>query len=184
MSRNVYVSNTSHTMQPNVRNIRSVLHPVFEMRFRLLRVICRRSFIGVGARDDEHESESDEHMSLRFRLTPPTSTVPPPVSASSSFRLRIFLPPTTTADDLLLTSLLICARPGVHADDRMTTTPLYHPAARFGFVRASSIPRNPTGVSRVIRTSTRGHLAAIAQRPAVDYTVLGTTIQGGRTSEQ
>lgn len=42
----------------------------------------------------------------------------------------------------------------------------------------------PTGVSRVIRTSTRGHLAAIAQRPAVDYTVLGTTVQGGRTSEQ
>lgn len=115
MSRNVYVSNTTHTMQPNVRNTRRALHQVFEMNVRLRRrVICRRSFNGVGARDDEHESESDEHMSLRFRLTPTTV----PVNASSSFRFRIFLPPppppplpltppTTTADDLLLTSLLI-----------------------------------------------------------------------------
>lgn len=106
MSRNVYVSNTIHTMQPNVKNILNALHQVFVMKLRFrLRVICRRSFIGVGARDEEHESESDEHMSLRFRLTPTIV----PVSASSSFRLRIFLPPTT-ADDLLLTSLLIGTR--------------------------------------------------------------------------
>lgn len=106
MSRNVYVSNTIHTMQPNVKNILKALHQVLVMKLRFrLRVICRRSFIGVGARDEEHESESDEHMSLRFRLTPTIV----PVSASSSFRLRIFLPPTT-ADDLLLTSLLIGTR--------------------------------------------------------------------------
>lgn len=105
MSRNVYVSNTIHTTQPNVRNILNALHQVFEMNVRFRRrVICRRSLMGVGARDDEHESESDEHISLRFRLT--LTTVPPPVNASSSFRLRIFLPPAM-ADDLLLTSLLI-----------------------------------------------------------------------------
>lgn len=106
MSRNVYVSRTTHTMQPNVRNTLRALHQVLEMNVRFRRrVICRRSFNGVGARDDEHESESDEYiMSLRFRLTPTTV----PVNASNSFRLRIFLPPApTTADDLLLTSLLI-----------------------------------------------------------------------------
>jgi len=108
-SRNVYVSNTTHTTQPNVRNILRALHQVSatNVRFRL-RVICRRSFIGVGgARDDEHESESEEHViSLRFRLTPTTVH---PVSASSSFRFRIFLqpPPPTADENRLLTSLLI-----------------------------------------------------------------------------
>jgi len=108
ISRNVYISKTIHMMQPNARNIRIALHQVLAMKLRsLLRVICLRSFTGVGARDDEHESESDEHMSLRFLLTP--MATPPPVNASSSFRLRIFLPPTTV-DDLLLMSLLIGTR--------------------------------------------------------------------------
>jgi hypothetical protein len=71
-----------------------------------------------GARDDEHESESDEHViSLRFRLTPTTVQ---PVNASSSFRFRIFLqpplppPPPTADENRLLTSLLIGHR---HDDD-------------------------------------------------------------------
>jgi len=119
----VYVSNTTHTTQPNVKNILRALHQVSatNVRFRL-RVICRRNFMGVGgARDDEHESESDEHViSLRFRLTPTTVQ---PVNASSSFRFRIFLqpplpppppPPPTADENRLLTSLLIDRR---HNDD-------------------------------------------------------------------
>lgn len=122
MSRNVYVSNTTHTAQPNARKTRTALHqalpPAMKPPCFRRRVMCRRSFIGVGARDDEPESESDEHISLRFLLKPTTVPLPPPplppVNASSSFRLRIFLPPppltplppppptTTTDDDLLL----------------------------------------------------------------------------------
>lgn len=69
--------------------------------------------MGVGgARDDEHESESDEHViSLRFRLTPTTVH---PVSASSSFRFRIFLqplpPPPMADENRRLTSLLMGRR--------------------------------------------------------------------------
>lgn len=120
-SRNVYVSNTTHTTHPNVKNILRALHQVSatNVRFRL-RVICLRSFMGVGgARDEEHESESEEHViSLRFRLTPTTVQ---PVNASSSFRFRIFLqppppppPPPTADENRLLTSLLIGRR---HDDD-------------------------------------------------------------------
>lgn len=138
MSRNVYVSNTTHTPQPNARNRRTALHqalpPAMKPPCFRRRVMCRRSFIGVGARDDEPESESDEHISLRFLLKPATVPLPPPpppppplppVNASSSFRLRIFLqppppppPPTTTTDDGLLLIGKRRRRP-VNSDDTL-----------------------------------------------------------------
>lgn len=193
MSRNVYVSNTTHTIQPNVRNTLRALHQVFEMNVRLRRrVICRRSFNGVGARDDEHESESDEHMSLRFRLTPTTG----PVNASSSFRLRIFLPPPplpTMADDLLLTSLLIGSssiRPHDKYPARCTRTTAVtarrRPAAAvvpniffYLYQRYALSPCDNPITNRVV--STQGHRCCCyhCRRNVVNYRPVVEQVQSG-----